>query len=246
MASRSGRNARVLFFFRGVAGERGGEHGDLRDTGQDALFIFLGSLGFSPVDSVKVQSVLRTIFASSDVAASPPNHASEVDCVPAPQRLVADATNCATPLPPAKGPPSQGPTPPPPAPGQLAKAEDIPNDQVLPVVNPADLARERLACPKQPAFKVHKGRRKETKELFLATKLVIVRHAVSSGLLENSPPYKKLTPYQFMDFSALGDNVEKRNVRKVRDWAVQSVREGWEELAADETMKTRYGQSPLS
>ena len=49
-----------------------------------------------------------------------------------------------------------------------------------------------------------------------------------------------------MDFSALGDNVEKRNVRKVRDWAVQSVREGWEELAADETMKTRYGPSPLS
>ena len=121
---------------------------------------------------------------------------------------------------------THGPTPPPAAPGHLA--------------------RERLACPKQPAFKVHKGRRKETKELFLATKLVIVRHAVSSGLLENSPPYKKLTPYQFMDFSALGDNVEKRNVCTVRDWAVQSVREGWEQLAADETMKTRYGPSPLS
>ena len=42
-----------------------------------------------------------------------------------------------------------------------------------------------------------------------------------------------------MDFSALGDNVEKRNVCTVRDWAVQSVREGWEELAADETMKAR-------
>ena len=49
-----------------------------------------------------------------------------------------------------------------------------------------------------------------------------------------------------MDFTALGDNVEKRNVRKVRDWAVQSWREGWEQLAADETMKTRYGPSPLS
>ena len=123
------------------------ELSDLQDTGQDALFTILGSLGFNPIDSVKVQSVLRTIFASSDVAASPPNHASEVDCVPAPQRLVADATNCATPLPPAKGPPSQGPTPPPPAPGQLAKAEDIPNDQVLPVVNPADLAHECKPCP---------------------------------------------------------------------------------------------------
>ena len=219
---------------------------DLRDIGEDALFIFLGTLGFNPVDSVRVQSVLKKNFASSDVAASPRHHASEVGCVPAPQRLVADATNCATPLPPAKGPPSQGPTPPPPAPSQFAKAEDIPNDQVLPAVNPADLAHECVPCPKQPAFKVHKGRRKETKELFLATKLVIVRHAVSSGLLEDSQTYKKLTPCQFMDFSALGDNVEKRKVCTVRKWALQSVQEGWEKLAANDGMQTRYGPNPLA
>ena len=35
---------------------------DLQGLGQDALFTILGSLGFNPIDRVKVQSVLR-IFA---------------------------------------------------------------------------------------------------------------------------------------------------------------------------------------
>ena len=41
---------------------------DLQYIGQEALFAVLGSLGFNPVDRVQVQSVLRIIFASSDVA----------------------------------------------------------------------------------------------------------------------------------------------------------------------------------
>ena len=41
---------------------------DLRHIGQDALFAVMASLGFNPIDTVKVQSVLGIIFASSDVA----------------------------------------------------------------------------------------------------------------------------------------------------------------------------------
>ena len=40
---------------------------DLQGLGTDALFTILGSLGFNPIDRVKVQSVLSIIFASSDV-----------------------------------------------------------------------------------------------------------------------------------------------------------------------------------
>ena len=41
---------------------------DLRNHGEDALLAVAGSLGFNPVDRVKVVRVLRIMFASSDAA----------------------------------------------------------------------------------------------------------------------------------------------------------------------------------
>ena len=99
---------------------------------------------------------------------------------------------------------------------------------------------------KQLSNTLLRGRPAKTPEMFLADKFKIVQHAMSSGIIETSPPFQKIFGGTYVNFEALGDTTDKRSIRVIQRWAMKSFREDWEKLAADKDMKAFYGDNPLA
>ena len=119
--------------------------------------------------------------------------------------------------------------------------------------NPVQGQQQQQKHPPNPCAifrmkELPKGRCKNSHELFLSTKLSIIKYSISERYLENPRPgvFRKITAKQFIDFSSSGDIIKKRSVKQVRDWAVQSTNEGWEQFAADKEMQALYGPNPLA
>ena len=87
MTSENDRKDLLLQRFRERLAEEDLKLSDAQDLNQHDLFSFLEHLGFNPVDNVKIKSLLRVLVASSDVAATSNNCASEVACALAPDVL---------------------------------------------------------------------------------------------------------------------------------------------------------------
>ena len=97
--------------------------------------------------------------------------------------------------------------------------------------------------------KLYRGRIQGSPELFLQTKLLIVDWALEQKMIEQIPGsrglFKKASPQQYVDTTCFGD-VQRRKLASIRDWASDSVAEGWRDFSKHQDMQVRFGANPLA
>ena len=138
---------------------------------------------------------------------------------------------------------------------------NAPNMHLNAWMGPADLSTVRLkrkahsdSVATPPAKKIpdnvmHRGRRKDTSELTLDRKLMIVRWAEEQGLIrrqDNTEKYRKVFAKRTVDTEWLGD-IKNRKVEKIREWANKSLEDDWVGFSNNEAMRTMFGhRNPLA
>ena len=217
----------------------------LPDAGGDEIISLMSYLGYSPVERTKIRGALCGHFgfeAALDTGKSEPAQGVPAQGDEQDHRGLTDG-NCGVSQHGQDNAAQGGQHEHPDAP---ADGNGDSNMIVTPV--PTELSQPAQGNSKEVQAEKTLGRSRNTKEPSLSTKLSIINHSLEKGYIENPEPglYKKSTPMQKVNFKDFGDTAKLRCVMKVREWANQSAREGWKQLAADEQMQNGYGPNPLA
>jgi len=107
--------------------------------------------------------------------------------------------------------------------------------------------RQKKAKARASSTSLFRGRVVGTAELLLSKKMAIVQWAQREGLIDKGRTglFQKTSPKQYVDTEWAGDT-KRRKVNAIREWANQSIADGWAEFERHPEMQALYGPSPLS